>query len=1018
MTMGRTRHTFILAAALTAAGLLLGTGSAQGQTLQASVKHYSTDNGLGSNAISKIKQDDYGFLWIATWNGLTRFDGFDFYNYETGAISGIPHLHNRIATLAIDKAQNVWMNMYDLRVFVMKRSEDRIINPFEGITASETFRISQPVTVVSNGDVLAVVDGIGIYKLRLESGGVEAQLVTTGDLKVTGMAEGYQNDVWLATNEGVHRMDADNLAVERKGYFLDEQITAIFSNGFNVYAGTQSGKILSFAYGQEPQQLKAGGEPINCIFVDSHGLICYSDSRSGVGYLNPETMQERFFSQEVKFPDYDGYGGEFSETEGIVWARMNHGGFGYYDRETDQIRYFYNSPENSWNLSNTVNAFLSLKDGVVWESTSRHGLEKLEIMKNIIERRRVVETETSSLDNEIRALYYDKKRHALIIGNKKGSLFVYADDGTRREFTSDSQGNPLGRVYGIAGDSQGNVWLSSKDHGLFKMSSTDDGQYTIKNYKHDPDNPQSLGDNRAYLSQEDMQGNIWVATYGGGVNLMPKGTERFIHPEDMIDYPHGAYRKVRTITMDRDGTIWAGTTDGILLLNYEKGQVTASKLEPSYEKPEMILRSNDIVCMTRDSVGSIWMGTNSGGLAHEVGKDSQGHFLFECFGIQDGLPSDEVRSITFGTNGNVWFATDYIICSYNPERRIISTYSSLEGVDETLCSEASAISLPDGTILFGTLNGYYYIDLTRLMAATGSMLKVHLTDFWVDGVLQSPRFTTDYDYYVPNARRVELKSRPSEISFRFASLDYHLQHRVHYQYRLEGYEEEWHNADKRRIATYRNLPGGTYRLVVQAFLQESPDKKDQLTLDVVIPASFFNSSFAIWVYIVIAMLLSIFLLFRAQDRTKQRIAKNGGSLNPNADDEHNEFDVDEMLEHHNSQEPFMQQLCTWLEAHYSDPAASEDEMMECTWMSRVGFTDELKREAGKSPRQFLTAFRISKARQLLEETNKSLDDIWQETGFEGADQFDFAFRTKLRMSPEEYREKKQDLSTDEYEIIS
>ncbi|MBQ8463804.1 MAG: helix-turn-helix domain-containing protein [Prevotella sp.] len=1016
--MGRTIHTFILAAALTAAGLLLGTVSALGQTLQASVKHYSTDDGLGSNAISKIRQDDYGFLWLATWNGLTRFDGYEFYNYETGAISGIPHLHNRIVTLAIDKAQNVWMNMYDQRVFVMKRCEDRIINPFEGITANETFRINLPVTVVSNGDVLAAVEGIGIYKLRLEeSGGVEAQLVTTGDLKVTGMAEGYQNDVWLATNQGVHRMDADNLSVERKGYFLDEEITAIFSNGFNVYAGTQSGKILSFAYGQEPQQLKASGEPVNGIFVDSHGLIWYADSRFGAGYLNPETMQERFFSQEVKFPDYDGYGGEFGETEGTVWVRMNHGGFGYYDRETDQVRYFYNSPENSWNLSNTVNAFLSLNDGVVWESTSRHGLEKLEIMKDIIERRRVVDTETSTLDNEIRAMFYDKKHRTLLIGNKKGALFAYADDGTRREFTSDSQGNPLGRVYGISGDSQGNVWLSSKDYGLFKMSSAD-GHYTIKNYQHDPDNPHSLSSNRAYLSQEDQQGNIWVATYGGGVNLMPKGSERFIHPDDMIDYPHGAYRKVRTISIDREGTIWAGTTDGILLLRYEKGQVTASKLEPSYEKPDMILRSNDIVCMTRDSLGSIWMGTNSGGLAHEVGKDSQGHYLFECFGIQEGLPSDEVRSITFGPNGNVWFATDYIICSYNPERHIISTYSSLEGVDETLCSEASAITMPDGTILFGTLNGYYHIDLTRLMAATGSMLKVHLTDFWVDGVLQSPRFTTDFDYYVPNARRVELKSRPTEISFRFASLDYHLQHRVHYQYRLEGYEDEWHNADRRRIATYRNLPGGTYRLVVQAFLQESPDKKDQLALEVVIPASFFNSSFAIWVYILLAMILCIFLLFRAQDRIKHRIAKNGDSLHQGAEDGHNEFDVDEMLKHRNSEDPFMQQLNTWLEAHYSDPAASEDEMMECTWMSRVGFTDELKRVSGKSPRQFLTAFRISKARQLLEETSKSLDDIASETGFENTDQFDFAFRTKLRMSPEEYREKKQDLSTDEYEIIS
>ena len=135
--MGRIRHNILLAVVC-----LLNTITAYGQVLQASVKHYSTDDGLSSNAISKIKQDDFGFLWIATWNGLSRFDGYEFYNYETGAISQIPNLHNRISSFSIDKMQNVWMNMYDQRVFVMKRSEDRIVNPFDGISGGDDFRIT------------------------------------------------------------------------------------------------------------------------------------------------------------------------------------------------------------------------------------------------------------------------------------------------------------------------------------------------------------------------------------------------------------------------------------------------------------------------------------------------------------------------------------------------------------------------------------------------------------------------------------------------------------------------------------------------------------------------------------------------------------------------------------------------------------------------------------------------------------------------------------------------------------
>lgn len=1010
--MGRIRHNILLAVVC-----LLNTVTAYGQVLQASVKHYSTDDGLSSNAISKIKQDDFGFLWIATWNGLSRFDGYEFYNYETGAISQIPNLHNRISSLSIDKMQNVWMNMYDQRVFVMKRSEDRIVNPFDGISGGDDFRITSPVTVLSNGDVLAVVSGVGIYKLRLDDHGTKAQLITTGELKVTGMAEGYQNDVWLATDQGVHRMDVDNLTVERKGYFLDENITSIFSNGFNIYAGTQSGKILSFAYGQEPQQLRADGTPINHIFVDSHGLIWFSDNRTGVGYLHPETLTERFFTQEVKYPDYDGYGGEFNEADGIVWTRMNHGGYGYYDRESDEVRYFYNSPENSWNLSNTVNACLELKEGVVWESTSRRGLEKLEIMKNIIERHQLVDTKASTLQNEVRAMFYDKPHHILILGNKSGSIYLIGEDGSKREISSDSQGRPLGRVYGISNDSEGNIWLSSKDNGVFKMTYSN-GNYTIRNYFHDDNDSQSLSDNRAYLTQEDLEGNIWVATYGGGVNMLPKGSDRFIRPNNMIGYPRNSYQKVRSIVLDRDGMIWAGTTDGILLLKKEKNEIRASKLKSSYEQPEKILRSNDIFCMARDSVGSIWLGTNSGGLAHEIGKDSQGCPLFECFGIKEGLPSDEVRSITFDKNGSVWFATDYIICFFNPEKHIISTYSNLEGVDETLCSEASALTLPNGQVIFGTLNGYYLIDQTKLMTSTGSMLKLHLTDFWVDGVLQSPRFTDDFDFYVPVSKRAEFTSRPSEISFRFASLDYHFQHRVHYQYMLEGYEDEWHNADKNRIATYHNLPGGTYKLLVQAFLQESPENKDQIEIEIVIPSSFFLSSASIWLYIIVAIVLGINLLFMRQNQIKRKLSKRNKAAYQNAVGKSSDPDEDEMLVHRNSEYTFMKQLIAWLDNHYSDPNASIDEMMESTFMSRVDFTEELKVISDMSPRQFLNVFRLSKARELLEDEKIPTDEIWSRTGFSDPEQFEIIFRTKTKMTPDQYRNSRHHNETDEYEIIS
>ena len=119
--------------------LLSGSLTVRSQELRAVLSHYSAEDGMTSNTISDIKTDAYGFIWIASWNGFSRFDGYEFYNYPTGNASGIPLMHNRIAELCIDNVQNVWLRMYDGRVFVLNRKTDTIINPLQDIPGYESF---------------------------------------------------------------------------------------------------------------------------------------------------------------------------------------------------------------------------------------------------------------------------------------------------------------------------------------------------------------------------------------------------------------------------------------------------------------------------------------------------------------------------------------------------------------------------------------------------------------------------------------------------------------------------------------------------------------------------------------------------------------------------------------------------------------------------------------------------------------------------------------------------------------
>ena len=857
---------------------MLTLSSPQGvraQHMQASLSHYSTENGLPSNAISSITSDDYGYVWISTWNGMVRFDGYNFYTYKTGIASGIKGMHNRIIRATIDQRQNVWMKMYDGRFFVIDRQTDCIIDPFKGVSGHEQFSADYfTITfVAANGDVyIPFNDGV-FYKVKCDKSGYHPQQISTNGMTVKCLVGGYRDDVWAGTDHGLHRIDQSYNTLEQKGIMLDEQITQLATNGYNIFFSTMSGKIVNYSYGQEPKVLTNIGREITGLFVDSHGLIWFSDQSDGAYKLDPATGNIKHFIQRIPQPEFTSRGAEFREVMGVVWVRMNHGGYGYYNRETDEVEYFHNDPSNPWNLPNTVGACLEMNDGVIWESTIRRGLEKLEVLKNTITRTLLMPESDQPMDNEVRGMLHDAKRGVTLLANKKGHIFVYDKNmQVQAVITQDSKGTPISRPYGISMDKEGNYWVCDKDKGLFKITPTASG-YQIINICHNDNDPYSLSNNAAYQAVEDKQGNIWVATYGGGVNVIRKnksGQYVALHSKNVMShYPQNAYMKVRTIALAKDGKVWAGSTDGILTMQIRNERVIIEELQQP-ERLEDGLMSTDIVNLQADKQGTMWIGTNSGGLSRTNGHDEKGNWKFKNYGIADGLPSEEIRSITIDEQDNIWFAAEHTLATLNTKKDIFTSFSNLDGVDETMCSESAAITTSDGKVLFGTMCGFYTIDRKKLQTSTGSLLRLRITDFYLDDKLMSPRLDSTFQKYIPETMQVELPKSGCKIAFRFAALNYSLQHRIQYQYMMEGLDDDWINADKTRTATYEDLPYGEYTFKVKAFLLESPDAFDMRSIRVIVPPPFLLSATAIWIYLGIAAVLGIGFLIWYQNRLRNR----------------------------------------------------------------------------------------------------------------------------------------------------
>ena len=441
---------------------------------------------------------------------------------------------------------------------------------------------------------------------------------------------------------------------------------------------------------------------------------------------------------------------------------------------------------------------------------------------------------------------------------------------------------------------RGDCWISTEGNGLFRLSpraknggygALCSGGFDFTNFRNNPNNKYTISSDLVYKTVEDKYGNIWVATYGGGVNVIKlekDGRILFLNRNNvMTRYPHDAFLKVRTVALDKYGRTWVGSSDGILVMSYFNNKVKIQVVGDN-ENEEDNLQSKDVVCLACAHNGQMWVGTNGGGLSRcdDYGK---GVYVFDTFGSQDGLPSEEIKSITFDERGNVWFATDHILCSFDVRKQIFSTFTILDGVDDTLCSEDAAVTLPNGKILFGTLSGYYIVDRSKLVSTNGSVMRLRITDFMINGKIQSPRFNANFDYYIPDSRKVELPNHDDEFSIRFASLNYQLQHRIHYQYCLEGYEEDWNNADNTRTATYSGLPAGTYEFKVKAFLLESPDKYDMKTITIVVPPHFLLSQSAIWIYMILAAAIIITLLYIKEERRRKIEREYQEELNGTAD---------------------------------------------------------------------------------------------------------------------------------------
>lgn len=1046
-------------------------------------EHYSREDGLPSNAISDILYDSRGYVWFSTWEGLSRFDGFDFVNYKAGVDSHIPYFHNRIARIYEDKTGNIWLMMYDEKLFRLNRKTDKFESLIDSFPNSINARVKGPL-FSSNGDVWAIVRDSGVLEIMTDSltNEISVRFHALDHMDINQLYEDSFSTIWVATSNGISVLKSNILPLKQfeekeedkkegkekdrdkvRGIEIEkekgneegdkekekgkekkegkEQALVTAQLDSCIYWGTSDGNLITFDYAtnlmthhtikpNEPilsltaapkesalytgtkqsglyrydvryaktKQIIPGPLTVNSLYTDSEGLIWMFTNHPGVTMYHPQSDKYTSFRQKVSTPEEYNPAGTIDEVSGVVWVRMNRGGFGYYDRQANAIDYFHNHPDVPDDLSNVVSAVEISSPDVVWVTTSRRGADKLSIINKKVERLQLEKEASSLLANDIRALYLDNDS-ILWVAAKSGIIYCLDKEmNIIRRITEADSGSPFGRIYVITQDGEGDYWLGTKGNGLFRLSKDGKGKFQFERFVHHPDDPYSISANDIYSILIDSKNRMWIGTYGGGVNLIEKNQQgvHFLSARNSFkNYPIASCNRVRALVEDEEGRIWAGTTEGLVSLAYDEGKKDVrSVIHRKEVNSPHSLSSNDMMCAFRDSNRNLWFGTIGGGLNRYTGMTSSGKAEFVSYTVQDGLPSNEVRSITEDQDGNLWLATENNICSFHLSTGIISKLSLLEGVDHTIISESAATVTANGHIVFGTVDGYYLIDKHKLSGVVDGGFKLQIVDFQMNEEPTSPRLNTAFEKYVPESRSVTLPDRHAVFSIKFASLNFPLQHRVHYQYMLEGYDEGWHNADRDRKATYANVPAGEYVFNVRAFLPEDPACYELKSLHITVPSSFWASSTAYVMYFFVLILLGAgmwwFMYRRKTMLKKLRVLKVGPSEIAFRDDDDYEF-ISGLLE--------------WLEKNYTHPDLKIEDMVSHSGLGRTTFYNRLKTLVEMSPIEFISDFRMKKARMYIEKTNRTIAEIAYQTGFSDPVYFTRLFKSKYNETPTQCRKR-------------
>lgn len=812
---------------------------------------FSVAEGLAQGAVNAIAQDNYGFMWFGTQEGLNRYDGYEFGTYQHDPEDPGSLSHNWVWTLLVDRDGDLWvgtdgggLSLFQRETQSFRHYRHDPTNP--GSLSHDRVRV---VYQDAKGTLWVGTDGGGLNRLDATQGEFvqyrhdpEDPFSLPND-SVLAILEDREGTLWVGTDGGgLARLDPT------RGAF--------------------------FPYRHDPSRPNSlSNDRVRTIYEDRDGRLWIGTYEGGVNLLDVLNGSFRRFQPDGQ--DYNSLSHNrvrdiYQDRRGTLWVATDAGLNEWRADAQRFVRYLHDPTDTSSISDDRVISIFEDRGGVLWVGTYS-GLNKWNFLSDAFTYYRTEDGAPFRLSSKVVTAIAESASGMIWVGTYGGGLNrLDLASGSVREYRhdpADAESLSDDRVMAVFVDRQGIVWIGTRGKGLDRL---DPSTGKVRHYRQDASAGYSLSADGVTSLFGDLDGTLWVGTYGGGLNrLEPQTGEITVFRHDPEDDSSLSSDRVLAIYRDRSGGLWVGTEGGGLnrfaedtlsFLRYRHSADNAASL--GSDNAWEILEGTD---------GSLWVGTLGGGLNRWMPKDrAAGRAVFRRYRQRDGLISDTVFGILEDENGALWMSSNRGLSKFDPDNGSIRHFDRRNGLKSDEFNFAARLRSRTGQMFFGGPEGLVRfhpaqvgINLHRPPIAVAAYSKLALL----------AKAHSAEDLTVP----IELGYREDYIAFEFAALDYASPDKNQYRFRLEGFDEDWFDPGGFRRATYTNLAAGRYTFKVQASNNDGVWTEQGISIGLrVVPAPW-KTGWAYASYVTLALGI-VGLYLRAQSQKFEREAEQRREL--------------------------------------------------------------------------------------------------------------------------------------------